>query len=464
MFISILLIIGLYGNMSADDNNIFKDLKFSFEFKTGSNILESSYLENREELYYLSQFTKNNLNALKLNQTHLRIISYIKMSQKDNMLAINRASTLASVVRAYLKTRYGLNNSNFAFYIDYTSDNNDKVTVEFKPYSVRKWDNQDIFFTEDYSYNKLILTILKYGEIPYLNSEKDKNILFEREHPHNLKSKELNVTKSNDNIANTNIIVPVEEFSEKKISLSKLDTLRYRTHNYSDVNYKSVEANNSKIQAETSNSGEKSNNKDTLQEKSRIIRQETKKIESVKSNATYTPKLGIGSNILSWAAVNNVDRKLTANISLEYFYSDFTSIKADGHISPFSNNKMEGTEWWKVSSLTLENRFWFGQRGKFKGLYSGIFGLYGDFDIKKADNTLGSTGTFYGAGITLGYSVNILKWLSLDAALKGVYRVDEWNTYEVKDGGFFLRESKSQSGFHLHDYVIGLTIRYVIKK
>jgi len=91
--------------------------------------------------------------------------------------------------------------------------------------------------------------------------------------------------------------------------------------------------------------------------------------------------------------------------------------------------------------------------------------MYGDFDIKApGENTEGSTGNFYGAGLSLGYSLKICHWLSLEAGIRGCYRLDEWSSYEVRSDGYFLKESKSNKGFYVHDYNVGIVFRYGLKK
>src|SRR3989339_542653 len=441
------------------NNAILTKISFSFEFNQGSEVLEIDYINNRYELNNLDQFLNHNFREIKNNQAHLTIVSHIKHINKDDLLAINRACILASVVRAHIKMKYGLNNSNFSFYISCEEDINNMVTIQYKPYAIKPIDNQDIFYTQNAVYNQLVLTMLKYRNIPYLPTESN---LVEHKAA-NVQTHSLPVIENNTEATKNEIInkkyAPSDKLVVKQVKVTVDTLLGKQMEEPIDVELLITDNNtltDPKPQsdfAETSNPSQISVKKNNL---------------SINPGKSFKPLIGVSTNILKlFGVAPSSNKNNLPNISLEYYYSKRLSVKLDGAATPLISNKINinTDNWWKVSSLTFENRFWVGESGIFSGLYTGIFGMYGDFDIKApGENTEGSTGNFYGAGLSLGYSLKICHWLSLEAGIRGCYRLDEWSSYEVRSDGYFLKESKSNKGFYVHDYNVGIVFRYGLKK
>ncbi|MDP3398034.1 MAG: hypothetical protein Q8S23_02720 [Bacteroidales bacterium] len=139
---------------------------FDLSFPAGSNVLEVTYDNNRLEISGLNEFISYNRTSIQRGSSHLAIIAYIKQEQKENLYAVNRASVLGSVVRSYLKTRHGLNNLQFTFIIRTDESVTNLVRVEYRPYSVKPYDNREIFYTLKPTYKELIYAMANYSEIP----------------------------------------------------------------------------------------------------------------------------------------------------------------------------------------------------------------------------------------------------------------------------------------------------------
>jgi hypothetical protein len=140
---------------------------FDLSFPAGSNVLEVTYDNNRLEISGLNEFISYNRSSIQRGSSHLAIIAYIKPEQKDNIYAVNRASVLGSVVRSYIKTRHGLNNLSFTFVIKDTEASSNIVKVDYRPFPVRAYENQDIFYTLKPAYKELVFAMANYREIPF---------------------------------------------------------------------------------------------------------------------------------------------------------------------------------------------------------------------------------------------------------------------------------------------------------
>ena len=145
--ISILFaVLSLSLNVSAQNVNE-RNISFDFSFSPGSTILHSEYGVNRVELANLKDFVLHNKYSIQTGKSHFAIISFISNDNQSNLYTLNRASVLASVVRAHMKTRYGFSNQDFTFIIRTENEIADCVRLEYRPFSVRSSENQDIHYT-----------------------------------------------------------------------------------------------------------------------------------------------------------------------------------------------------------------------------------------------------------------------------------------------------------------------------
>ena len=127
---------------------------------------------------------------------------------------------------------------------------------------------------------------------------------------------------------------------------------------------------------------------------------------------------------------------------------------------------------WAVTAYTAECRYRLLPVNKYSGLYAGIYGRGGDFDLQR-DNTSVSetdavvhsygTGRYYEAGISGGYSYFLTPRWVLEAGMSGGFRHVRRTPYEVGEDVFYSTGSrKSKNRFKLTG--LSISIGYVIGK
>lgn len=412
--LSVSILLQLMFTRSLYANDIFKSkISFNFSFSERSNVLEANYMDNKSALDKMHRFLIHNIRDIRNNQSHLSIISHIRSSEKDDLLSINRASIIGSVVRAYLKTKYGLSDSNFSFYIKCDDQLFDEVAVEYKPHPVKPLDNQDIYFAQNSSYSQLVIALLKYRSFPYLKTDVEI------------------IPDPIPVVISPSVATPV--IVDNPVHVENVDTITVNVQ--SEILPIAKEANIVPVY-----------------------------ISPVSERKLKGPVFGVSTNIIKWFGITpNGNYKYLPNIGVELYYSKRFSTKIEGLLTPISLNPAyeNSGDWCKLSSITLDNKFWFKKDKSYTGFYAGLFGVYGDFDIKIADqNNTGKTGIFFGGGVSVGYNLKILSWLNIEAGLRGIYRYDRYSIYEIHDEEFSLLEKKTDIGFNLYDYSISLILRF----
>ena len=187
--------------------------------------------------------------------------------------------------------------------------------------------------------------------------------------------------------------------------------------------------------------------------------------------------LAVKTNLLPWCTVvpsvrlGTGETKIEAgsfmpNLALEYFFADRWSIAVSGMYSDFSyKNKVR--DHWSVSSFSIESRVWPLRPGEFVWLNTGLFGEYGDFDIRGSaidpdkDILYGRTGRFRTAGASVGCLIPFGKGFCMEAGVRAGYRsVSEGKKYryDKMDDKNYLETRFSSTGF-----MIGLNVSLVYR-
>ncbi len=89
-------------------------------FKGNSDILHKNYMDNSQSLRWLDNQMKTKRDEVLMGRAYFEIVGFISPQEVDNPIAINHISTLASVVRAYLKANYYIDHFYVTFSIDAT--------------------------------------------------------------------------------------------------------------------------------------------------------------------------------------------------------------------------------------------------------------------------------------------------------------------------------------------------------
>lgn len=96
---------------------------------------------------------------------------------------------------------------------------------------------------------------------------------------------------------------------------------------------------------------------------------------------------------------------------------------------------------YRLSTVTPEIRFWTIDRSRWHGMYVGLFGGYGKYDLSKGRN--GHEGEGFMAGLSIGYMWPISKHLSLDAGIGVGYMSAQDKLYKPSDDCYLYQYTKN---------------------
>lgn len=473
-------------------------ITFELKFPAGSNVLEVSYDNNRLEISGLNEFVSYNRSSIKNGSSHLAIIAYMRHDQKENLYAVNRASTLGSVVRSYLKTRHGLNNLQFTFVLRTDESAANLVRVEYRPQSVRPFENQEIFYTLKPTYKELIYAMANYREIPYETDKRQK--LME------MFPEENNANETNESVKVEELLTRISELEKKFTQSTKINGQSQQvnsqlqqltgqpesSNDHASITYsqsQQVNGNSSQVnsqperaysqQAITTTQPERTYSQQAItntqperaysQQAISNTQPQTANIQSQATNTPpekqiYKPVVAIKTNLLGLAGIvpPSTITDPIFNLSIEFFYAKRFSISAEGFKAPIvDKSDINSQKWYKVSGAVIENRVYIGKKESFNGPYFGLYGLYGDFDIRDVSvDEKGKTGSFVGGGLSIGYSLPLYRGITLETGLRAGYRSDKYDTYVVNNGSFYISESLENGEFGLTSYNISISYRF----
>lgn len=136
-----------------------------------------------------------------------------------------------------------------------------------------------------------------------------------------------------------------------------------------------------------------------------------------------------------FALKNNLiyDATLTPNLGMEFGLGKKVTLDISGGYNPFTFSDNKKFKHWLVQP---ELRLWTCE--KFDGLFFGIHGHAGEYDIANIDVPFGLfdkledhrfKGHLYGGGLTIGYQWVLGKHWNLEAAIGGGYARIHYNKY-----------------------------------
>jgi len=323
---------------------------FLFYYTPSSKILMKDYKSNRTDYNRLNAVVKCYKRKLISGQSHLAIIAYISPRDINNLKVINEHSIQANILRSLIKEKYLLGCMHFTFYFDTTYVMKNRVRIKYMPVSIQKGSNRNVFYTlhnnKMYLIHAMNKYLKKYGRIPLISYE---NIC----------------TRNMENITAANSLGAMPELNkwQKKNDISPI--------------------------AMNTN-----NRKNALRDKYK---------------RHFYPVFGIKTNLLYWGGITSefIRRDIIPNVEVELYLRNHISISTD-YIYTYldKDNKNSGaTKRWEISAVGIEPRYWLGHSKLYRGFYMGIYGLYGQFDVKSNSATsYGHTGNLYEGGLSLGYA------------------------------------------------------------
>lgn len=179
-------------------------------------------------------------------------------------------------------------------------------------------------------------------------------------------------------------------------------------------------------------------------------------------HSKFNSFFGIKTNLFYWAGITPElkRRDFIPNAELEWYFNRHWSMNVDGTYVYLHNHHAD-QEQWGVSSIAIEPRFWVNGDNCFTGIYVGIYGLIGQFDVRlNRISEKGHTGDFQEGGISLGYYLPLsLRW-GIEAGGQFGYRTVSGDIYRyVYPKHFYYDSSYSQNGLKLTGIRLLLTCR-----
>lgn len=135
------------------------------------------------------------------------------------------------------------------------------------------------------------------------------------------------------------------------------------------------------------------------------------------------------------------------NLSAEVYFAKRWSVQLGGGYSNW-DALLGDKGLYAVTGVDLEPRFWLRDDALYRGLYFGVYGTYGDFDIQQS--ATGYTGTYFTGGVTGGWCQVLGRHLYLEAALRLGFRSATGDNYTIVKGyweDFYVDGSESRGKF-----------------
>jgi hypothetical protein len=182
---------------------------------------------------------------------------------------------------------------------------------------------------------------------------------------------------------------------------------------------------------------------------------------SLAKDAPFRPYVAIKTDLVSLAGVTNkaAYRTPMPNLEVEYLFNRRFSAAFSGLYERFF--KASGYDLWHVSAYTLEGRYRILPDKQYGGLYLGVYGRVGDYNIRNAGSTDNYTGMYTEGGLSAGYTLPIARNWVLEGGISGGYRHTNARYYmhEAGDVNYLLSE-KPFNKFMLTSFFLRIGYRF----
>lgn len=151
--------------------------------------------------------------------------------------------------------------------------------------------------------------------------------------------------------------------------------------------------------------------------------------------------LGVKTNALLFAGLlpDGSMYSPVANGAVEvYFMNRFSAQLSFAYAMPY--NKGDKNDLFSLTGFVVEPRWWLRGDGSFRGLYAGVYGQYGSFDVRiKEELEDNCTGSFYGGGVSVGWLQPVWRGFYAEAGLLAGYRSDSVDVYDFTAGSAYKK-------------------------
>lgn len=451
LFVCLLCI--LPGNLSYSQSFV-QAKSWLFSFPEGENLLLADYGENARELQQMREDLRQHRVALLEGTEHLLIISHIDSRQYTEATAINEASLRASRLRAYIKQKLNLPHECIAFYIDRSGHNPNQLHIYQVPLPLPWFVNQEISYSESQYTKSIDEAVDRYGAIPFVDMYKrTSGEVFERV-----------VYRISD------ALFEREELDDYLLQTGKRVIMKTGKKTMSNA------AEETAVTGKEPGEGLPASEKQIVRKHEPVVSAVNKRQPDVGDDSGAQPfNLTVKTNLLPWCglapsvllgngAVEFQRGSFMPNLELEYCFASRWSVAASALYGYFTYGN-HPDNLWGVSSFSVEPRIWLMGDNRFRWAWIGVFGQYGDFDVKgekiSAEGLYGRTGKFVTSGVSVGCLVPLGAGFCVEGMVQGGYRSvfsgEKYRYDEVDDKNY--RESL----FHSTGLMIGFKLNIVYR-
>jgi hypothetical protein len=389
-----------------------------FYYKPYGKILLRNYKSNNSMYTRLASLIREHKKDIVSGNSHFAITAYIPFSERRNMKEVNYRSMQANVIRSLVKSREFLSSKHFTFHFDTDYVKKRVICVKYIPYRIIKGSNQLVSYTlhdnQQYLYQAFHKYIARYGRIPLAEDEKIITGVMT-----------VDTNKVNKREVLGDSIFVKDSFPVHHISQS----VPAGSQDFNIVNHSPVKE-------------------------------------------MFSPLLGIKTNLLYWVGITSEFRRrdMIPNLELEFYTCSKISLNTDiSYIYMNKGDSKPSKKVWGVSNIGIEPRIWFHR--DFSGVYVGIYGLYGQMDVKLGnENQVGHTGNLYEGGISLGYALHLSNHWGLEFGSRFGSRSVNGDTYDYSSSHYYKQSSFTQYGLKVTGlrlllvYRLGRTVNIKSKK
>lgn len=162
-------------------------------------------------------------------------------------------------------------------------------------------------------------------------------------------------------------------------------------------------------------------------------------------------RFALKTNLLYWLL-------LLPNLELEWLINPLWSVSLEGDVAWYGG----GTRKYRLAIVSPEVRYWALSRAPWKGMYVGLFGGVGMYDLENRKN--GYLGEGVMAGVSVGYMFPIGKRLSLEAGIGAGYMYTRYKEYMPVDNHFLYMHTKTLNYFGPLKLKLSLAWRFGCKE
>jgi hypothetical protein len=430
---------------------------FLFSYRRQSGILPRYFDYNKANCDSMDAFIRARRKDIREGKSHLALTAYIPGADISNPEKINDASIQASVVRAYIKVWHLISHKQFTFVFDTTQSFGNKVRVDYHPYPIPKNSNSTIYYTLEHTHKAVVASVMRYDPLPFANPvPDDKNNLAYNETGNfyenasyktgatggrNISGESGGIGRQGPTNEKTSIsgdmVTPADKIKIQENNNKSQSKKESADNSLSDIVSSSVQA------AEHSRKNEKNEPWVAYCEKKVLLH----------------PVVALKTNVLYWAGITPEFERNDPlpNGELEWFFKKHWSLNFDAaYIYQRRNNA--DNEIYATSGYGLEGRYWLNRRGQYSGLYGGIYGITGDFDIKlNRISSSGDTGDFNDAGLSLGVYLPITSRIGLEAGARYGIHMITGSTYDLEEP----KHSYKKTPYTKNEFKLS-TIRFLV--